>query len=797
MNRTDLIKSTEAGINHHEMLARYELAQHFNQGTFGTSVARNTTLFPVWIADSHCFWYQRELSGGKEFRLVDAEKGTNTAAFNHQTLAKALEKATGETVEANNLPINIPDYQAVSILKIRLQPLVVTFNAFDKRWEFNDEAGILNEVEPVPGNWVISPDGRQAAFRRDHNIWVRDLETGVERGLTTDGEEFFQYGVPGSIWGNDAFVSMLALQARWSPDGKRLFTVQLDQRQVKMIGEIQHVPVDGSLRPKTTQRKLAFPEDAHVETYRLVVIDVETARIIEANYARIPVTMGAMGGFFDNSLGWWGVDNRRAYFVDVDRYYKYARVVEFDTKTSLTRILFEETSITRLDLIMDPIGLARLLPIPETNELLWCSERSGWAHCYLYDLETGALKNTVTSGEWVVRDVIHFDAKFRELFLATSGRVSGRDPYYCDLVRVNLDSGELKTLISSDHEYITQSPIGFAQSFKGYAGLSSGVSPNGSYVIVTRSRVDEVTESYLLDRDGRSILVIETADYSLPDGWQWPEPVKMKAADGTTDIYGVIYRPSHFTPDKSYPVIDQSFIGHISSAVARSSFRTGSELSGAEAAALAELGFIVVQIDGRGGLYRSKAFRDHSYGWKDCGCDVDDHVAAIQQLAERYPYMDLERVGIFGHVGGNGALLGLLRHPDFFKVGVAGEIFDNRLTGANRGDMYEGPVLDTNKKHLEELVNNLKGKLLIMVGLLDFNPPACSFRVIEALHKANKDVDVIVEPNWGYGMTPYQLRRAWDYLVRHLQGNEPPREYKINAMSRPITPKEWAKNFKD
>ena len=790
MSRNDLSTSTE-------MSARYDRAQQFNHGMFGKSAARNTTLFPVWIDDSNCFWYERELEAGKEFRLVDAEKGTNTVAFNHQTLAKGLEAATGELVDADNLPINIPNHQRANILSFTLHPLVVTFNAFDKRWEFNNESGLLKEVELAPSNWVISPDGSQVVFRRNYNIWVRDLKTGKEWALTADGEEFYQYGIPGSVWGNDAFVSVLPFQARWSPDGNFLFTVQLDQRQVKTIGEMQHVPLDGSLRPITKQRKLALPEDAHVETYRLLVIDVATAHCQEVCYKPIPTTMGSRGAFFDNSLGWWATDSRRAYFVDVDRYYKYARVVELDAKTGLTKILFEETSTTRLDLIMDPLGQSRWLPLPETNELLWCSERSGWAHCYLYDLETGALKNTVTSGEWVVRDVIHFDAKRRELFLATSGRVSGRDPYYRDLVRVNVDSSELTTLISSDHEYVTQSPIGFAQSFKGYAGLSSGVSPSGDYAIVTRSRVDEVTENYLLDRDGKNILVIETADYSLPDGWQWPEPVKMKAADGVTDIYGVIYRPSDFSADKSYPVLDDSWIGHIVNGVPASSFRAGAEIFYAQAAALAELGFIVVQVAGRGGWYRSKAFRDHSYGWKDAGCDIDDHVVAIQQLAERFPYMDLERVGIFGHLGGNGTLLGLLHHPDFFKVGVAGKIFDNRLMTANSGDMYEGPVSDTNERHLENLVNNLKGKILIMAGLLDFHLPAGSFRVIEALHKANKDVDVIVEPNWGYGMTPYQLRRAWDYLVRHLQGNEPPREYKINALSRPITPKEWAKNLKD
>ena len=796
MTNTDQAKLTPSSTNNTDMLARYQRAQHLNQGMFNKSVARNTTLFPVWI-DSSSFWYEREQNPGKEFRLVDAEKGTNVEAFNHQRLAEALFDATGEPVDADNLPINNPDYQAVNVIRITLSPRKVNFVAFDKYWEFDDESGALKNNEQIPTNWVISPDGSQAAFRRDCNIWVRNLKNGEERALTTDGEAFYQYGIPGSVWGNDAFISILTLQARWSPDGKQLFTVQLDQRQVKTVAETQHVPLDGSLRPKTRQRKLALPEDPHVETYRLLAIDVETAHIQEASYARIPTTLGGSGGFFENRLGWWALDSRRAWFVDVDRYYKYARVVEFDTQTGATKILFEETSNTRLDLIMNPLGFARLLPLPETQELLWCSERSGWAHIYLYNLETGELKNTVTSGDWLVRDeMIHFDAERRELFLSTAGRVAGRDPYYCDLVRVNVDSGEITTLVSSDHDYVTQSSTGYAQAFKGYAGLSTGVSPSGDYAVVTRSRVDEVTESYLLDRNGETILNLETADYSLPEGWQWPEPVKMTAADGVTDIYGVIYRPSDFSPDKSYPVIDQSMIGHISTAVARSSFRTGAEMSYAQAACLAELGFIVVQIAGRGGIYRSKAFHDESYGWKDSGCDIDDHVVAIQQLAKRYPYMDLDRVGIAGFIGGNGALLGLLHYPDFFKVGIAGEIFDNRVMSANRGDLYEGPTPNPNKRYPEELVESLKGKLMIMIGLLDYVLPAAGFRVVEALQRANKDFDLLVEPCGGYGFTSYQLRRAWDYLVRHLQGGEPPENFRIDSIPLPMIPKDFAKNIK-
>ena len=769
-----------------EMLARYERAQFLNQGKHNKSVARNTSLFPVWIDNSNCFWYERELKEGKEFRLVDAEEGSNITAFDHDALANALAEASGEDVNAGNLPINNLRANAAFNMKMTLTPQIVEFSAFDKRWRFITESNSLVEVEQMSGNWIISPDGRHAAFRRDYNIWVREIKTGEERSLTMDGEAFYQYGVPGSIWGNEAFVDVLPLQARWSPDGKHLFTVQMDQRQVKTMADTQHVPLDGSLRPKTAQRKLAFPEDVHVETYRLVVIDVESSRIQEANYRRVPTTMGGRGGFFDNSLGWWGTDARYAYFIDVDRYYKYAHIVEFNTYSGATRILFEETSKTRIDLIMHPLGKSQFLPLPKTKELIWFSERSGWMHCYLYNLENGELTHAVTSGEWRVREIIYFDAKRRELYLSTSGRVKGRDPYYCDLVRINVDTKELTTLVASDDEYVVISPKGFATSYKGYAGSTSGVSPSGDYVITTRSRIDKVSESYLLDRYGKEILSLETADLSLPKHWQWPEPIKVKAADGMTDLYGAIYRPSDFSPEKSYPVIDHSFVGHPMNNVAKSSFRTGVEFYFYEAASLAELGFIVVQIDGRGGLFRNKRFEDESYAWKDCGCNIDDHVVGIQQLAQRYPYMDLSRVGIVGLLGGNGALRGLLHHPDFYKVGIAGEIFDNRVTGANMGDMYEGPSENREKKHLEDLVCNLKGKLLIMIGLLDYVPPSTSLRIVEALNRANKNYELVVEPCWGYATTPYQLRKAWDYLVCHLQGNEPPEGYCLNPLSRPL-----------
>lgn len=781
--------SKKCGIEQQQMRDRYVRAQKFNQGMFDSSVARNSSLYPVWIEGSNNFWYERATKHGKEIRLVDAESGTNEAAFNHKDLAEALTKASGQEVDSKNLPVNDLAAKKPFNLQIFLHPLRVHFTAYSRRWKYTEQSSELVEVEQISSNWLFSPDGRMAAFRKETNIWVRDLNTGEERALTDDGEEFYQYGVPAPIWTNDMPAAHLPVQAAWSPDSKQLFTVQMDQRQVKSLGEIQHVPLDGSLRPKTSMRKVSFPEDEHMEAYRLVVIDVENGGIKDVEYRNIPVSHGGSGGFFENSMGWWGDDSKQLYFVDVDRYYKYARVVACNSDTGATRIIFEEASETRIDLTQDPMGaLALIHPLPETNELLWISERSGWAHFYLYDLNLGALKRAVTSGDWMVHELVYFDEVRRELFLSTSGRVKDRNPHYRDLIRVNIDTGEIFSLTDSDHEYVTISKTAFWQYHKGYAGVSSGVSPTGDYAVVSRSKVDEKTKSYLMGRNGDKILELEEADISLPEGWVWPEVTTVTAAEGETDIYVNIFRPSNFDPNKSYPIIDQSTIGHGMPVLAKSSFRTGPELFFFEAASLAELGFIVVQIDGRGSAFKNKASKSSAYGWKDdFDGHLDDHVAAIKQLGDRYSYMNLDRVGIVGlQVGGNGAVRGMLEYPDFFKVGVAGEIFDQRLIASNSGDMYEGLVPNSDRKYLEDVVVQLKGKLLIMAGLMDFIPAATSLRVVEALQRADKDFDFILEPNGGYGGTPYQVRRAWDYLICHLQEGTPPKEFKLNELPRAV-----------
>ena len=782
--------------------ANYQRAQNLMQGFGKCNIVANSTLFPIWIEGTDCFWYERDISihkntenldqplakWDKEYRLVNAKEATNDLAFDHNSLAVSLAEAINQTVDKNQLPITNVQMQ----LDASQQVNKVLFSAFDKSWVFEPSSGALSEVpEKIDSvQKILSPDGKSLIFTRDYNLWLQDVATGEERALTEDGEEHYCYAVVGNGWGIDMGVS---LEARWSPDSRRIFTVQRDSRQVLTLPIVEHVPQDGSIRPKLHSIKMAMQGDKHIPEYRLVVIDIDSGQIQAAHYPNVPVTRNSFG-FFDSNLGWWSTDSQHAYFVDLTRSYQRVSVVEFDTITGNTKVLFEETSDTHINLMVNADDHPAIVPLPETNELIWFSERSGWAHLYLYDLNTGALKNPITSGAWLICNILSFNTQRREVFLRTMGRTPNRDPYYRDLVRVNIDSGELTTLASSDHDYYAVSDHHFDHNTANAVGhndirAARSISHSGEFAVATRSRVDSVPVSLLLDRNGQTILELEKGDLSalyarVSDNWQWPEPVKTLAADGKTDIYGVVFRPSDFSSSQSYPVVSYGFNVPELPRVSKGSFSNGRGHGRTylDPSALAELGFIVVMFDGRGTPYRSKQFLDESYGWAESASHLDDHVAGIQQLAERYPYMDLDRVGIHTLGGGTGAVQGLLKYPEFFKVGVHGTLHDSRLMAASMwSDKYEG-LAGPGPQHQypEAYVDHLQGKLLLVHGMLDFCvPPAIAFRLIDALQKANKDFDLVMMPTLGHEFSDYLIRRSWDYLIKNLRGEEPPKEFKL------------------
>ena len=417
-----------------DLSVAYERASIFHAAKIDMSrVARNSTLVPQWIEGGDFFWYRRQTSEGVQFRLVDVKGANNQKAFDHHALAAALSEVSMKEVDGDDLPI--------TDVKITLSPREIHFTAFDQHYRFNIDTNqceiTVSGLDTDALECLASPDGKKIAFTRDYNLWIQDIETGEEKLLTDDGEKLFSYATLPISFG---IAQGTALQARWSPDSTKLFTVQTDNRHVKAMPLIEFVPQDGNLRPVLHQYPTAWPGDEYVERLRLLSIDVQSGAQQEAKYPPVPVNRSTYGLFADNQ-GWWSNNNRHAYFIDMERGDQKVRLVEFDTYTGATRVLFEETSDTYVRLSLNRDNCATILSIPETDDLIWFSERSGWGHLYLYDLKSGKLKRPITEGNWVVRDLLHFDAGRRELWLQTCGRVEGRDPYYLDICRVNIDTG--------------------------------------------------------------------------------------------------------------------------------------------------------------------------------------------------------------------------------------------------------------------------------------------------------------------------------------------------------------------
>ena len=757
----------------HSLAARYRLAKTLSDSSNMDScrpVAYNTLLHPHWIGDTDCFWYRRETIGGHSFQRVDAKASTNTPAFDHKNVAQVLSAATNKTLTADNLPL--------LHLELSHAPQQITFTAFEKRWLYDSShktCSCLYTLEKIKR----SPDGKLGLFTRDYNLWVRDMDTGNERALTTDGERFYSYADTPVVWGVRACEE--TVEALWSADSTRILTLVIDTRNVGVgMPLVDHVPSDGSLRPRILdpERRVAYPGDDNVDVYRFLSIALETGATQFADTADCPITFMPYIGFFTGFRAWWDKDNRHAFFVEEERGMKAHRLVRFDTQTGTVNTVIEETSDFHVMLIPSTHVTPLFIPLPDSNEVIWYTERSGTAHFYLYDTLTGQLKNTITQGDWIVRNGVFLDKARRELTVQTASRVEGRNPYYCDICRVNIDTGELTELLSTDHEYIVCDQRSRPSLIGGDSGAALGVSPTANFIVTTRSRVDQLPVSLLLDRDGNEVMVLERTEApGLPDNCTWPEPVMLKAEDGKTDIYSVVFRPSNLDSTKSYPIIDAT-VNYCSPV---GSFNCGTGYYYLRCWAMAELGFIVVVVFNRGSeRLRDKAFNEYT----DPAYPVDpahmlnqynnDCVAGIKQLAERYPYMDINRVGVteFGHTPR--ALAGLFLHPEFYKVGVSVNPDADRRIMSSQGLDFRGRDV----KQFEHLVDQFDGKLLMIAHLLDrVSHASATFRLAHALHHANKRFDMLILPEEGHPLSGNALLRAWDYLVEHLQGLEPPKTF--------------------
>jgi dipeptidyl-peptidase 4 len=724
---------------------------------------------PNWLPDER-FWYRVTTPEGAEFVLVDAAKGTRAPAFDHVKLAAALSTAAGRTFDAKALP-----FQELEFTPDGNSVIVQSGGRF--RCDLQGTGCSAEGGAATPGAGgrggrggrgafgaldLRSPDGKKTAFLRDNNLWVRNLETNRETQLTTDGVKDFGYATDNAGWTKSDRPVLV-----WSPDSKRIATFQQDQRGV---GEMYLVETKVG-HPQLQAWKYPLPGDQVVTTIQRVVLDLDGPRVVrlqlppDQHRSSLCDDVKCRGGEWSDVQ--WAAEGSQLAFVSTSRDHREEVFRIASATTGEVRDVVKETVPTFFE---SGNGRVNWHYLADTRELIWFSERDNWGHLYLYDTDSGKLKNQITKGDWNVTQLLRIDEKNRVLFFLGVGREKGRDPYFSHFYRVNFDGTGLTLLTPEDGNH------------------DVALSISGKYFTDSYSKPDVPPVAVLRDDAGKLITTLEKADISklLATGWKAPQPITVKARDGQTDLYGLLFKPSNFDPNKKYPIVNHIYPGPQTGSVGSRNFSPAR----GDCQALAELGFIVVEIDGMGTPWRSKKFHEAYYG--NMGDNtLPDQVGGMKQLAQRYPWIDIDRAGIYGHSGGGYATAdAMFRYPDFFKVGIseAGN-HDNRVYEDDWGEKWQG-LLTSNSDGTTNYDNqanqlqakNLKGKLLLAHGTMDNNvPPVNTMLVVNELIKANKDFDLLLLPNrnHGFGNEPYMVRRRWDYFVRNLLNAEPPQGYEL------------------
>jgi len=724
---------------------------------------------PTWLPDES-FWYRTTTADGSAFVLFDPAKKTGQPAFDHAKLAAALSSATGRPADAAHMPFVdfefSADGHAISVL-VRGKRWRCDLDAYQCAAEGGDQDKSGNQ-NPLRALEVLSPDKKRAAFIRDFNLWVRDVATSKETQLTSDGVKDFGYATDNAGWIHSDRPILL-----WSPDSRKIATFQQDQRGV---GEMYLVETKVG-HPKLQAWKYPLPGDDVVTTIQRVIIDLDGPRVVRLKMPPDQHRSSLCDHIACRGTEWadveWSPDASHLAFVSTSRDHKHEQLRVADAATGAIRDVLEEKVAT----FYEPgNGRVNWHYLPVSNEVIWFSERDNWGHLYLYDLATGKLKSQITSGDWNVTELLRVDEKNRVLYFLGVGHEKGRDPYFSHLYRMGFDGKNLTLLTPED------------------ANHNTTFSPSGRFFVDNYSKPDVPPVAVLRDLDGKMLATIEKADITklLAAGWKPPIPFTVKGRDGVTDLDGLMFKPTNFDPSKKYPIVNHIYPGPQQGSVGSWSFAAARS----DTQALAELGFIVIEIDGMGNPWRSKKFHDTYFG--NMGDNtLPDQVAGMTQLAQRYSWIDLDRTGIYGHSGGGYATAdAMFRYPDFFKVGIseAGN-HDNREYEDDWGERYQGllerhPDGTTNydDQANQNIAKNLKGHLLLAHGTMDDNvPPYNTLLVVNELIKANKDFDLLLLPNraHGFGNESYMVRRRWDYFVRYLLGAEPPQGYELHPPARP------------
>jgi len=744
----------------------------------------HTVEHPVWLGDGR-FWYRDAGPDGLTYMLVDPARRTKGPAFDHGKLAAALSAAIGSgklaislstPLDAGHLPID--DFRLEDndrVVRMRLDRALVLC-------DLRGNGECKSAGEALPAAFDVSPDGKKAAFIRDNNLWLRDVASGRETQLTADGVPDFGYATDNAGWthsGNPILV--------WSPDSKKIATFQQDQRKAGTMALVDTTAGHPSL--ETWRYPLAGDRD--VTTIERVIVDVEARKVVrlkmppDQHRSSLCDDVSCAGGH-----GWddvqWSEDSTHLAFVSTSRDHKQEWLRVADAATGDVRDAMTEQIATYFESGDSPDngnGTVNWRYLSRSNEVVWFSQRDNWGQLVLYDLVTGKLKNQITHGEGDVTQVVRVDEQARAIYFLAVGKEAGRDPYFAAFYRVNFDGTGMKLLTPED------------------AGHEVTLAPDGRAFVDVASTPTTPQTTVLRDADGNMVMEVARQDISRlrKIGWKPLTPITVKARDGKTDLYGFLFKPADFDPAKRYPVIDHVYPGPQTGSCGSRGFAAAHK----DMESLAELGFIVVCIDGMGTPDRSKSFHDALYG-DMADNTIPDQVAGIKQLAAKYPWIDVGRVGIYGHSGGGAATAAAMFHfPNFFKVGVSESgNHDNRVYEDDWAEKWIG-LLKTNpdgKTNYDSQANqnfakNLKGHLLLIHGTMDDNvPPNNTLLVVDALIKANKDFDLLMVPNAGhsYGAaTPYVTRRRWDYFVRYLVEGVPPDDYRMTPYAEQLAALAW------
>lgn len=780
---SDMVTAVEQNYRGQESTNTLQASRRRSQSGFSSSGMYKSQVLANWFAENTRFWYRNDLRDNKkEFILVDAEKGTRERAFDHDKLAQSLSKVTQQQYSSDQLPfstIEFVDDGKAMLFNVTETTYKCDLNSYEisksdtpmsipeqPQRGFGGQRGFRGDQQGMRGQRgqrgqrelrgqgqgqrsgqfqfnrgqfrgrgggarSTSPDEKWVAFVRDNNVYMQEGENGQEIQLSTDGAEDNSYQ-----------------RLQWAPDSQSFIAWRVEPGDNKEVYLIQSSPPEGG-RAVLNSHPYALPGDKF-DAYELNIFNVAQRKQIKPDIDRVDL---------GSPRPRWNSDSYHFAYEKVDRGHQRFRVIEVDIRDGSSRNIIDEKTDTFIwTAHTENIGVSTVTYLDETDEIIYASEMDGWRHLYLIDTKTGKIKNKITDGEWLVRGVQNIDTENRQVWFSAGSYYPDQDPYFVHYFRVNFDGTDLVALTEGNGTH------------------SISYSPDRKYIIDSYSRVDMAPQTELRRvSDGKLICELEKADITelIEGGWEAPEVFVTKGRDGKTDIWGIICRPSNLDPTKKYPILEDIYAGP------QSSFTPKSFSARNRYSAYNDLGFIVVKLDGMGTANRSKAFHDVCWHNLKDG-DFLDRILWIKAAAAKYPYMDIERVGVYGtSAGGQNAAGAVLFHPEFYKAAVANSgCHDNRMDKSSWNEQWMGYPVGPQYSECSNIDNawRLQGRLFLIVGEMDTNvPPESTMRFVDALIKANKDFDMLVVPGANHGAgSPITTRKTQDFFVRYLLGKEIP-----------------------